>query len=707
MLLFFIFLSITACLSAGQDSSTLFRDLALVEEIDKNIQDELPFFYNSSMMGGYFNMPSGRTPHEGVVGLGAAHFHPYNIYGLNFQYFDRIELALNYRVYTGMLDPNFGHLGFGDEAERIGNAKFVFNLPGDGLHGFPTFAIGVEDFIGTQRFNSEYIVMTKDWIDHNIEVTLGWGRKRIKGFFGGVAWTPWRKTSYPVLKNLSFLAEYDATDYKNHIHEHPKGRKVSSHINAGVNYILGDTLQLSMSSLRGREFAAMGSIRYPLGSSKGLIPKNREPFLYRSPVDTEPLGLIRPDRDFVNELGYTLGQQGLDLYRVYLSKTGVLWIKIINNMYREEHIVRERLQRVLAAITPSNIKKVIVVLEADGVLSQGYTFRTEDLYRYRQNQVTAYELETLSPMTNPPPRPDESTRLFRRRKEVWLFTLCPRLQTFFGSSTGKFKYNLSLVATPEGYLFDDIYYETQLSYAVSSSFQSLSAQDRLNPSQLPNVRSDTIKYFQTNTVSFEMAYLQKSWNLKNSGCFFRLAGGYFEPAYGGGAAELLYFPAGSNWAIGAEEATVWKRRYHGLSFTNKIRRLHGHHPFYERFIGVQYFANLYYTMKPWNLDFKIKAGQFLAKDRGVRFEVSRWFTSGLKVSLWYTVTNGHDHINHKTYFDKGFAFSLPLDFFLQRSSRTYIGYAMSAWLRDVGASADNGKGLYQTIRLERLQLEKR
>ena len=137
-----------------------------------------------------------------------------------------------------MLDPNFGHLGFGDEAERIANFKFVFNLPGDGLADFPTFAIGAEDFIGTQRFNSEYIVMTKDWIDYNIEATLGWGRKRLKGFFGGLAWTPWRKTGYPVLKNLSFLAEYDASDYKNHSHEHPKGRKVSSRVNAGVNYVL-------------------------------------------------------------------------------------------------------------------------------------------------------------------------------------------------------------------------------------------------------------------------------------------------------------------------------------------------------------------------------------------------------------------------------------------------------------------------------------
>src|SRR5450432_2992516 len=120
MFLLLIFVIMTAWLPAAEDSSMLFRDLALVEEIDKKIADELPFFYNSSMIGGYLNMPSGRMPHEGAVGLGFARVHPYNIYGLSFQYFDRVELSLNYRVYTGILDPTFGHLGFGDEAERVG-----------------------------------------------------------------------------------------------------------------------------------------------------------------------------------------------------------------------------------------------------------------------------------------------------------------------------------------------------------------------------------------------------------------------------------------------------------------------------------------------------------------------------------------------------------------------------------------------------------
>jgi hypothetical protein len=688
----------------ADEQGSLFRDLELVEEIDRHLKDELPFLQNSSMMGGYFNMPSARMPKEGAVGIGFARVHPYNNYGISFQYFDRIELSLNYRVFTGITEQNFGHHGFGDDAERIGNAKLVFNLPSDGLGHFPQFAVGLDDFIGTKRFNSQYIVATKTWNAANIEATLGYGKKRMRGFFGGIAWTPWRQTKVFFLKDISLIADYDGYDYKKHPHEHPHGRKVSSRINAGVSYVLGDTLQLSVNSHRGEEISAMGMLRYPLGSSKGFIPKTRQPLLYRSPIDTEPLGVVRPDSDFINELGYSLGQQGLDLYRAYMTQDGELWIKIINNMYREEPIVRDRIQRVLAAITPSNVRRVTVMIEADGVLSQGYHFRTEDLYRYREGSITGFEMAALSPLSNSSYRPKGSEPLYKRKKEVWLFTFRPRIQTFFGSSTGKIKYNLSLIATPEGYFLDNIYYQAQVGYSIKSSMQHLGDYDRLNPSQLPNVRTDSVRYFQTNTLSLEMAYLQKSWHI-GRGWFYRLAGGYFEPAYGGGATELLYYGAHSDWAVGVEEATVWKRRYTGLRYTNKIRILKGHRATHENYLGVQYFLNLYYTLKPWNLDCKITAGQFLAKDRGVRFEINRWFQSGLQVSLWYTITNGHDHVNHHIYYDKGFAFYLPIDFFLRQSSRTYIGYAMSAWLRDIGAIADSGKPLYNTVRLERLNLK--
>ena len=481
---------------------------------------------------------------------------------------------------------------------------------------------------------------------------------------------------------------------------------MKSRINGGLSFVGWDTLQLSVSSVRGEDVAASASLRFPIGSSNGLFPKVGDPSPYQSPVDTEPIGSNRPEDSFIQELTYALSDQGLDLYTAFLmydaDSNKVLWLKIVNNRYREERAVRDRVEHVLAALVPSNIQSVIAVIEADAVPCQAYYFRGEDLRRWRLGQISDFELQTVAPMRNPPSKPSEydAALLFQRRKPIWTFTILPRLLTFFGSSSGKFKYNLSAVAYPEGYIFNEVYYRFTLSYAVVSSMSGLGSPDRLNPSKLPNVRTDSMKYFQENSFSMEQAFLQKSWSL-GKGWFYRLSGGYFEPAYGGGATELLYYPVGSNWAVGLEFAAVMKRDYHGVKFSRTVREYRDGELRNIPFVGIQYFLDLYYDFKPLNMDLLITAGQFLAKDKGARFEVGRYFKSGLRFALWYTLTNGHDHVNGSTYHDKGFVFSMPLDMFLKQSSRTYLNYAMSAWLRDVGARAGTGKSLYWTLEKDR------
>ncbi|MBS0621324.1 MAG: YjbH domain-containing protein [Verrucomicrobia bacterium] len=694
----FLLLLCTVCLHAQSD---LFQDLEQARQIDLEVKDQLPLFYNYSMMGGYFTMPSARMPKMGVIAGGAAYARPYTIYGVNFQMFDRVEMSANYRIYQGILEKNFGHEGFGDDAERIGNIKIGLLTPEDGYPTLPQIAIGAEDFIGTQRFNSEYAVMTKQFLHWNVEATLGWGRGRIKGWFGGAAWTPFRHTKIPLIKDLTLSAEYDAINYKKHLHEHPSGRKVSSRINAGLSLKAWDTLQLSVSSLRGREIAGSASLQYPIGSTKGLFPKVDDPGTYLSPVDTEPVGKLRSDRDLAHELAYAFSDQGLDLNRAYLDEK-VLWLQIVNNRYREERVVRERIQHVLAALTPSNVEEVLVVIEADALPCQSYHYRREDLDKWRWGKMSDFELETLSPMREVFPEPSEYDvcRIFDRHKPIYTFTIRPQLLTFFGSASGKFKYALNAIASLEGYLLDQFLYKVQGSYALSSSLVHMSGRDRLNPSRLPIVRTDTLKYFQPQSFSLEQAFLQKGWNA-GKGRFCRLALGYFESAYAGGALELLYYPTQSHFAIGFEFATVWKRHYHGLGLRGTTWQLKGNT--YEKipFVGIQYFLDLYYDFKPLNMDFLVSIGQFLAKDKGARFEIGRYFKSGIRFSLWCTVTNGNDHVNGHVYFDKGFAFIIPLDLFLKQSSRNYVGYAMAAWLRDVGARAMTGKKLYWTLEEER------
>ena len=138
-----------------------------------------------------------------------------------------------------------------------------------------------------------------------------------------------------------------------------------------------------------------------------------------------------------------------------------------------------------------------------------------------------------------------------------------------------------------------------------------------------------------------------------------------------------------------------------FEFENKIRKLDGFKPTYHKFTGSQYFLNIYWEWAYARVDFRVKLGKFLANDWGCRYEVSRYFPSGLRVTLWYTHTNGHDRVNSQTYYDKGVAFTMPLDIFYTRCERGVWGYGMSAWLRDVGVFAYTGQELYYLINNQR------
>jgi hypothetical protein len=692
--------------SDSHDKNDLFKELSLVRKIDLKLKERLPLIYNQSLIIGYISMPSARMSESGTLALGFSKTTPYHLYSLNFQMFNSIEMVGNYRVYKEITETGFGHLGFGDDTDRGANIKFRLYQQNQDFPYIPNLSFGFEDFYGSKRFYSFYAVATEEILPANLELSLGYGLGRIKGFYGAASWTPFRKSDYGPLKGLSLLAEYDANNYKHHKNEHPLGKEIKSRINVGVCLNLFDFLQFKVSSLRGKEIAASASIYYNIGSSKGFFPKSLNPAYYNSPVNNEPLGIRRKEYELAQELAYAFCNQGLNLYKVYLMKDKKgkesLWIKIINTIYRKEGDVRDRVEHLLSTLIPSDIFATNVVVEADGVECHAYYFRTSDLIKFKEGTIGPHELDAVSPLVEVPKvKGREADLLYKRRKDIWTLLLRPRMITFFGSTTGKIKYSAGFIGGVEGYFFDNTYYKTQVAYNISSSLYSLRAIDVYNISHLPIVRSDSVKYFQRNNLTLEQAYLQRGLNI-GGGWFSRVALGYFEPAYAGVALEALYYPVNSSVAVGFEFASVLKRDYHGIGVKTKTIQInHQNIPKYIHFIGLQYFLDIYYQYKPWMLDFTIMVGQFLAKDKGARFEIAKEYKSGSKFSIWYTVTNGGDIVNFKTYYDKGIAFSIPLDFFLKKSSKSMLGYAMSAWLRDVGAQALTGKKLYETIHEER------
>jgi hypothetical protein len=676
--------------------SRLMNDLLIVDYWNQRINDRLPVTYNHLLQGGYFAMPSARMGCEGEVGIGYSYVPPYRNYNLRCQILSHLEITGNYRVFHGIKDPVLSPHGFGDFSDKGANFKYAIFLPEDSDYVLPGIAIGLEDFIGTQAFHDRYIVFTQVFLKQNLEISLGLGAGRIKGLFGGFNWLPFRQCGLPFLRSFSLSAEYDATQYHKEKREpHPKGREQKSPINFGIKYRLWDTFDLSLSYIRGKEVAFAASTYYNFGETKGFLPKIDDALPYRAPVNFEPLGVRRPEETLSPELLFAFREQNLDLLDVYLyyndCNQKVLRLKVLNETYRQENELRCQLNDLL-----------IVVIESEGFPIQEYHYYMEYLRAYGANEMGPFELSILTPLTEVTyPAPYTYSHLFSRKRDLYNFEITPNTHTLFGSSSGKFKYTLGLHFAFNGFLWKDVYYNILIGYTAATNIGTPNPYDLLNPSQLINVRTDIVRYYKRRGFSLDQAFLQKNWNM-GRGWYARIAGGYFEEEYAGLAGEALYYPLDCPLAFGIEGAILKKRTYTGLGFTSTVTKYHGYTPTFVNFpYGTQYFASIYYDCKPAHLEFKISAGKFLANDWGVRNEISRYFPSGMRITIWYTLTNGHDKINGKTYYDKGVAFTMPFDIFYTYSERSKWNYGMSAWLRDVGVQADTGLHLYEMINDQR------
>lgn len=686
-------------------TDNLMQDLLIVNYWNQRLNEKFPVTYNHLLQGGYFSMPSARMGQEGEIGAGYGYVPPYIHYNLRFQLVDFLEVSGNYRVFKGVADPVLTHAGFGDFSDKGANVKLSLFSAEETHYQLPGVAIGLEDFIGTKAFRAYYVVLTQVFLKHNLEVSLGYGGGRIHGFFWGMAWMPFLGSSWPSLRNLSFVLEYDAIPYHDEtIEKHPKGRKKLTPLQIGLKYRAWDFLDFSVAYIRGDEVAFTVSTFYNFGNSKGLLPKIDDTLPYQSPVNYQPLGEIRPPDAMIQELIYAFGAQGFDLSEAWLCDdcgSRILRLTISNLVYRDERHLRTRLNALLSSLIPNDIGRIIVVIDAFGFPVQELHYNVAYLRLYRDQAMGRYELDILTPFREVTyPNIYTSKLLFKKDLEWWNLEVLPKIQTLFGSASGKFKYALGLNVNINGFLFDDVYYSISLGYYFSSYLNKVHDVDRLNPSQIINVRTDIVSYYKETGVTIDEAYLEKTWNW-GRGFYTRVGLGLFEIEYGGVATEWLYYPVNSNWAVGMEFALLKKRAPHGVDFTSYVRKLDGFKPHWLKFLGSQYFLNLYYDWRCTSLEFKTSIGKFLADDFGIRTEVSRYFPSGLRMGIWYTYTNAKDIINNAIYHDKGVFVSVPLDIIYTRTSRSRWGYGMSAWSRDVGISAATGAHLYDIINQER------
>jgi hypothetical protein len=337
------------------------------------------------------------------------------------------------------------------------------------------------------------------------------------------------------------------------------------------------------------------------------------------------------------------------------------------------------LLKVLNQILPAGIETIHAVLTERGIPVVGFSSRRDDLQNFEAEIFTVGQYWSLAEMKTDVYAPLDA-RIEHKRYFDW--GIKPEIQTFLNDPSGFFKgragaagwvslepwkgANLSVGA--EAYAWNDI----------SSSVPALP-----NP-----VRSDIV------------SYMEKDFNL--SGLMFeqvaktkyeiygKVAGGLLEVQYAGLDAEVAKPLFRGRLLTGVSGSLVKKRDPDNPFKLNN-------NDWDDNYKTA--FFNTRLNLPELEMFVDVRAGRFLAGDKGARVTVTKSFFNGVVLSAWYSFTETsvfQDPYNNG-YHDKGISISIPLRMFLGRDSRTNYTYAISPWTRDVAQDIGHRTALFDFI----------
>lgn len=205
---------------------------------------------------------------------------------------------------------------------------------------------------------------------------------------------------------------------------------------------------------------------------------------------------------------------------------------------------------------------------------------------------------------------------------------------------------------------------------------------RRTDSLLPHVRSDFNKYFLDGRTGIGRMAAEYRFRLSPT-VYAALKGGYFESMFGGAGGEVLWRPENQRWALGADVYEVFQRNYDRLFNFLPYHQVTGH-------------VSLYYQSPWYGMNFMVRAGQYLAGDRGLTMQITRRFSTGVEIGAFFTKTNVSADQFGEGAFDKGIIIRIPLDWMMPISTRGGLGLDLRPVQRDGGQRLLNDSTLFGT-----------
>lgn len=662
---------------------------------------------------GYVNMPSATVEKDGTFSVGYSYDSPYGSTWVSSTILPFLQMTGRYVSINGIAgfsnEPGQYGSEYGRFKDKVADAKVQLWQEAGWR---PAVALGATDLLGTELFKGQYLVATKTFgPQQQVEVSLGYGRKRPDGLFAGARWTPVAAPDWAV------LAEYDAVAYSRDFSAENTfaGQRKKGPV-VGIEYRRG---WLAAQIARHREhFSANLYVSIPF-SEREFLPKLREPKIFEQ-KDAPPrasMAAWRKDGKPGAALVQALAQQDFRNIRVDLDGP-VLKLVLTSNRISNLGRAVGRASRTALAFAPAGTRSLQITYTKNEQPVASYEFL--DLYalsyylggsidrdaflrtvRVRQgtpadkldnvdqSAMLAALAEDVS-IGMEVGRDGNAVQLRSEDRESNRVRVAPKLGLFFNDPSGALRYELDAAANYDRRLGSGLYLNGGVTAKI---FETVSGVTQESNSLLPHVRTDIAEYKRGSRFKLNKLMLNQ-FAMPAENWYGRLSGGFYEEMFRGVGGQLLYAPRDTSWAADLTVDTLQQRGYKGWFDSRDYRT-------------VTALAALHYRL-PSDITVTARAGRFLAKDAGVRVEFKRRFLSGMEIGAWYTKTNGKDTTNPGTptnpYNDKGVYLTISLNSMLLSDTQAAAGIAISPWTRDVGQMVASPGDLYDMIEKPRRDL---
>jgi Exopolysaccharide biosynthesis protein YbjH len=641
---------------------------------------------------GYINMPNGRIEQDATLRMGYRFSKPYVALWSSVSVLPRLEISGRYeRIMTGAIGANsLQWQGYGDYKDKVLSGKLLLLSETEYL---PSVALGMNDVQGTGLFAAQYIAANKQF--GALDVGLGYGRGRIAGGYVGARYTPAHWGGF------ALVSEYDANRYRQDLFANQTGvlqRRPS--MSVGAEYRWG-WLAAQLSYRTGATgINVCASI--PLDAAQ-FVPKINEPQVDAELVERPSFSQWQSAPHYEQETVARLLAQ--DFKNIELrAEPGILTASLSNTRIAQPERAVERAARSLVLRAPLATQTLWLHYKVNDLPVASYHFSdVPRLQQYFEGEISRQQLAPFVSVSDAlPDKPvalrstahehflaahldgDDGDMLSFRAERAGLdkVRVAPGLGVYFNDPSGALRYDAFLNTSFDKQLARGLTLSSALQLTL---YENVSGVRQLSNSALPHVRSDVASYKKSGKLKLNNLLLNQFLH-PAQGVYARASAGLYEEMFGGVGGQILYAPSQSPWAIDFSVDAV-RQRDVGGGFA------------WRNYQTTTTLAALHWRLPLSGVTATVRAGQFLAKDQGARFELRRRFRSGFELGVWYTLTNGHDITTPgsptQPYHDKGVSLVIALDAMLTKDTQAKPAIAFSPWTRDVGQMLVSPSDLYE------------